>query len=483
MPTRILTADAELGSRLTGASMFPFAPPGSKPAPRSEGETGNACQFAVPADLSAVRPGVLQAVEFLGRHGVLSEDLTACELALVEACNNAILYTADPSSPIGIELVCRADRVDLQVIDHTNGFEWPAHLDLPEGDAEHGRGLFLIQSVMDDALYLRSPRENRLFLRRQRMPIPRAAEPPAGQIGEVEKQLELSHQVLTSMASELYQQVMLSRIQQTEMDNRLLAHELEIARKIQESLLPKTFPVLPGFSLAGFCLSARQVGGDFYDLTELPDGRVLLAVADVMGKGVPAALFAATLRTLLRTAIQWTQKPSELLARINRLMHEELTAVDMFITAQLAIADPRKGVLQVASAGHNPLLCVTTEGVVKSISPEGMPLGILPEFVFEETTLPLRKVGAALMFTDGLTEARNQAGELFGQQRLEDWLVGSRRKRRTAAETADSFLAELTRFQGPASPRDDQTFLVMTQETPACPAPSSPLQAPVTAMS
>jgi len=313
---------------------------------------------------------------------------------------------------------------------------------------------------------------------KKRKPAPAGTAPGSAEIDEIEKQLALSRHVLSTMADELCQQVMLSRIQQAQMDDRLITHELEIARKIQESLLPKTFPVLPGFSVSGFCLSARQVGGDFYDLIELPDGRVLLAVADVMGKGVPAALFAATMRTLLRTATQWTQKPSGLLARINRLMHDELTAVDMFITAQLAIADTRSGLLHVSSAGHNPLLCVALDGTVKPVSPEGMPLGILPEVHFEEETIPLESIGAALFFTDGLTEARSASGDLFGQQRLADWLVTNRRNCRTAAELADSFLGELTRFQGPTSPRDDQTFLVIAQQADLCIHPCGVLAAP-----
>src|SRR6185503_15833404 len=126
----------------------------------------------------------------------------------------------------------------------------------------------------------------------------------------------------------------------------------EIARNIQQSLLPKAFPALSGYELAGFCRSARQVGGDFYDVLPLGEDLVLLVVADVMGKGVPAALFAATLRTLVRTTAEWTQRPSELLARINRLMFDELSSVDMFITAQLVLVDTRQKQLTVAAAGH-----------------------------------------------------------------------------------------------------------------------------------
>jgi serine phosphatase RsbU (regulator of sigma subunit) len=486
MGAQTVPAELELTSMLPAGLFLPGTP--HPPEPRLdagqviEGAPGNAYHLSLPLDLAAVRPHILEGLQFLLNQGVAAEDLTACELALVEACNNAILYSADRITPVGIELICHADRIDLQVVDHTQGFDWPAKMELPDREVERGRGLFLIQSVMDEALYLRSHRENRLCMRKQRQAAPARAEAPGQEMAEMEKQLALSRQVLSNMANELCAQVMRSRVQQQEMDDRLLAHELEIARKIQESLLPKTFPPLHGFSLSGFCLSARQVGGDFYDLIEMPAGRVLLVVADVMGKGVPAALFAATLRTLLRTATQWTQSTSELLARINRLMYEELAAVDMFITAQLAIADTREGLLQVASAGHNPLLCVALNGSLQAISPEGLPLGILPEFQFEERTVSLDNLGAALMFTDGLTEARNADGDLFGQERLINWLVESRRTCRTARQLTDNFLGELARFQGACTPRDDQTFLVISREANPCVHPESSLVTPCGAL-
>src|SRR5437016_5163851 len=120
-------------------------------------------------------------------------------------------------------------------------------------------------------------------------------------------------------------------------EGRAWLNELEIARKIQESLLPKSFPTLPGFSLSGYCRTARHVGGDFYDVIALPGKSALLVMADVMGKGVPAALFAAILRTLIRTGAELAVRPLDLLARLNRQMYEELSGVDMFITVQVAL--------------------------------------------------------------------------------------------------------------------------------------------------
>jgi len=251
-------------------------------------------------------------------------------------------------------------------------------------------------------------------------------------------------------------------LQQSELERRLTAHELEIARRIQQSLLPKALPSLKGFGLAGFCCSARQVGGDLFDVLAFSADSVLLLVADVMGKGVPAALFAATLRTLVRTISEWTKRPSELLARMNRLMFEELANVDMFITAQAVVVDTRKREMVLASAGHCPLLVIGCANETIAISPKGLPLGISPETSFAEETLPLDNCHCAMLYTDGLTEMRNADSSLYGQARLETWL-----RKNTGTNTAEQLkerlLADLRQFQ-PEGPQDDQTFLLLTKQ-------------------
>src|SRR2546423_5307124 len=239
-------------------------------------------------------------------------------------------------------------------------------------------------------------------------------------------------EVIRTFTEFLAMQLVNADLQRRELDLQITARELEIARNIQESLLPRYFPPIPGFGLAGFCLSARHVGGDFYDVFEVARGRVLLVVADVMGKGIPAALFAATLHTLTRTMSEWTHEPAELLGRINRQMFEELSAVDMFITAQLVLLDTEKHSLTVASAGHCPLLIATKSGSTIACAPDGVPLGILPQAIFREQTIDLEDCSCALLYTDGLTEARNTHGEFFGEPRLENWLRESAGQRRTA---------------------------------------------------
>lgn len=420
-------------------------------------------RLCLSCELNSVRAAAEQAREFLASRGAPSEILLGCELALVEACNNAILYApaAARDRPVEILLLCDGADLEMQVLDHTSGFVMPAHAQLPDPDAEHGRGLFIIRSVMDEATYLRGEGENRFVLRKRNLfpnygPNARTTSP----LEQAQEKLALTEQVINKMAQELYTQITTSRAKQEEWDSRLLARELEIARNIQHSLLPKVFPSLPGYSLAGFCLSARQVGGDFYDLLPLSPDTALLAVADVMGKGVPAALFAATLRTLLRTTVQWIRHPAMLLRHINRLMFEDLSGVDMFITAQLALVDTRVGRLLVASAGHCPLLVATEQGL-ETVCPEGMPLGIVPDIYFEEEAVPLAADSCLLMYTDGLTETRNASSELFGQARLHQWFREVLSQRRCAANLADAMQAELKKFEAGVAPVDDQTFLVL----------------------
>jgi serine phosphatase RsbU (regulator of sigma subunit) len=268
--------------------------------------------------------------------------------------------------------------------------------------------------------------------------------------------------VVHTFADFLAIRIVNARIQEEQVSNLLMARDLQIAKNIQRSLLVKTLPQLPGVGLAGYCESARQVGGDFYDVVRMSDHSVLLIIADVMGKGIPAAMFAATLRSLLRALPELTHQPSELLSRVNRLLFDELSDVDMFITAQLVFVDARERRLVVASAGHCPLLMVPGgDGRVRALSPEGMPLGILPDTPFTDEAAELPERCRVLLYTDGLTEARNVQGELFGQERLMDWLKETTGRAASAEDLKDDLAAQLVKFQANTSLKDDQTFLIM----------------------
>jgi len=267
--------------------------------------------------------------------------------------------------------------------------------------------------------------------------------------------------VIATLAQFLAIQIVNARLHEEQVAHRIIARELEIAGSIQRSLLLKELPELPGFEIAALCRSAHEVGGDFYDILKLSEDTALLVIADVMGKGVLAAMFAAILRAVLRATPELNRQPAALLARVNQLLFDELSGVDMFITAQLVFVDATARKLIVGSAGHCPLLVADGSGV-KSLSPEGMPLGILPDTVFTSETVDLPLNCRVLLYTDGLTEAMDAEGERYGQDRLTDWFKETQAKSRSARDLQEELANKLTQFQLKTGLNDDQTFLIMT---------------------
>jgi serine phosphatase RsbU (regulator of sigma subunit)/anti-sigma regulatory factor (Ser/Thr protein kinase) len=580
-----------------------------------------ALRLSLGCDLLEVRPLTGLMRSFLSEQGVAEPEIQACELALAEACNNAIKYVEGDKQSEGIEVdvLCGSEQLELRVNDHTQGFEWPEEIELPAVENETGRGLYLIDSLMDQVTYFRGRGENCLVMKRKRS----EQNPPLSSrhsLEELERRVGESEKIIRDMAEELsfcYEslsaifrcsaelgksndleefarrllsdlsqitsadwfvfrmavkngarldvfvasdatvqlgplqlqagvsgrsveaeaaltredvwfdqlnpldnsdplatqrndsfglvhpiylaetligtltiaksggrglftavqanvvhtfadflaiQIVNARYTEEQVRNRLVSRELEIAKTIQRSLLPKSIPHLPGYGLAGFCESAHQVGGDFYDVLKINEDAVLLIIADVMGKGIPAAMFAAILRSLLRAVPEWMNQPAALLGRVNRLLFEELSGVDMFITAQLVYVDSKSRRMTAASAGHCPvLLSLEGEPTVKAVAPEGLPLGILPDTTFSNHTEALPKNCRVLLYTDGLTEARNNQGEFFGQERLMKWLGRATEVKKSAEELKQELAEELIGFQASATLSDDQTFLILAE--------------------
>jgi sigma-B regulation protein RsbU (phosphoserine phosphatase) len=254
---------------------------------------------------------------------------------------------------------------------------------------------------------------------------------------------------------------------------RVIARELEVAQEIQQLLLPRSLPQLPGFGLAGGWQSAREVGGDFYDAIRLGGNSLLLMIVDVMGKGVPAALFASTMRGLLRGLASRSSDPAQLLSGLNRLLFRELSGVNMFITAQIVLVNLQTRQVTNASAGHCPLLIVQPgRRSVLASTTQGIPLGVLPDSVYHQVTNSLESPATLLLHTDGLTDTRNPAGKMFGQRRLMAWLRASAIPGRGAAELRNLLTEELNRFRGEAAMVDDQAFLLLVEEVTST-APSA----------
>ncbi len=197
-----------------------------------------------------------------------------------------------------------------------------------------------------------------------------------------------------------------------------LQNELDVASKIQQSILPTQFPATDKVDIHGSMEPARNVGGDFYDLIQLARGKYGLAIADVSDKGVPASLFMMSSRTLLKGAAIGNEDPSEVLADVNNLLAEENDA-SMFVTLIYATYSPDTGTVQYANGGHNPPIIVHSDGTTSLLKPiGGIALGVAPHFSFPQETVKLEPNETLILYTDGVTEAMNSEFEEFGEERL-----------------------------------------------------------------
>ncbi len=597
-------------------------------------ERGVANRVVFPCDLAEARVAVRILCAFLTEHGLDESEVFNFELCLAEACNNAVQYASEAGKKqtITVEATCHPASVELRVNDHTPGFELKPKPATLSPERENGRGLFIIQSMMDEVRYYRGGDANTLVMRKARtfQQHRSSNESTVASIEEARRQLENCQQTISGMARELAVrseslsaifrccaelgrtsdlmgfatrllndllhltsadwfllrlvpngesrlvtfvasapelksdpipvarstdplpaelaaaitrreveldcrhnavpleplraagptatgfvqpllfgdkligtlavgrregdqpfsvlqaemirtfaefmsvQVINARHLEEQVHARLVAHELDIAHRIQRALLPRSLPQLSRFGLAANWESARQVGGDFYDAIPLSDHSMLLVVADVMGKGVPAAMFATITRSLLRAMANRLHHPARLLKRLNELLYEELSSVGMFITAQLVFIDLERRVLVAASAGHCPII-VRSGNEVRTLRVTGTPLGILPDSKYRQHTASLAGPAGVLLYTDGLTESLNPAGDMFGHERLVDWFRHNLKSPRTADQLRDELAAELSRFRQGATLRDDQAFLILNEEPALLPPQAEPL--------
>jgi serine phosphatase RsbU (regulator of sigma subunit)/anti-sigma regulatory factor (Ser/Thr protein kinase) len=582
----------------------------------SRAEHRTALRIQAACEFSAVRSAVAQVNAWLGELGLAEADVGAWELALMEAGNNAVKYSPAEARmhPVIFELSAGACDIEARVTDHTGGFDWPAEAALPAPDAEHGRGLYLMQSLTDEVCYLRNPRQNVLVLRRTRRSGIKLLPDP----GELQRRLAEAETALNEMTAELaanyeslvavfrYSSELGGQANLTDFSQRLLRdlmqiaeadvvvlrllapdgerletslvlpgsagtklpsisltkdfpssseiraarsrmdiffspeeplnpddplraaisvgngichaffvanqfvgtavlgrlaankpftaaqvnllhtfvdflaiqivnarlleertaalvtrRELEIAADIQRSLLPAELPACPPFSLAATCQSALQIGGDFYDVIPAGGGAVLLVIADVMGKGVPAALFAAVLRSTVRSMCHLFAQPGELLTATNRTLFPDLSRVNMFITATFVYVDAQRGGMISACAGHCPVLFWGPDAGKNTPAQAGLPLGIEEETVYRQAVSSLPPGSAALLYTDGLNEARNAGGGQFGEERLRQAFAEAAAQTPDAESAKDHLLRRLADFRGNSPLTDDQTLIII----------------------
>lgn len=274
-------------------------------------------------------------------------------------------------------------------------------------------------------------------------------------------------EMLSAIASSAAIAIDNARLYQIAVEKGLLEHELQVAHKVQASLLPQSAPQIPGWEFAVRWLPAKEVAGDYYDFIPLGSGNIGLVMADVMGKGMPAALYMAFTRTVVRASQDGLVPAEEGIARANRLICADST-FGFFVTLFYAQLDPNTGEFTCVNAGHNPPLLVRQEaesgqkegeGQLTWLTFRGMPLGIDPQATYEQHTVNLEAGDLILFYTDGVTEAINAQGVRYETDRLERFLINHHNH--TAGEILDALEEELASFAGLEAQYDDVTMMVV----------------------
>jgi serine phosphatase RsbU (regulator of sigma subunit) len=249
---------------------------------------------------------------------------------------------------------------------------------------------------------------------------------------------------------------MLPALEQELRERERIEQELRVARSIQQASLPKEVPTLEGWQISPFYQPAREVGGDFYDFHLLSEGRLGVVVGDATGKGVPAALVMSTTCGMLQAVSQALDSPSpgEVLAQVNETLLSRIPA-NMFVTCFYGALDPRSGHLSFANAGHD-LPYVRRGGDCEELRARGMPLGLMPGMSYEQKEIVLDAGEAALFYSDGLVEAHDPKGEMFGFPRLQALIAKHGEER----SLGDFLLEELYSFVGESWEQEDDITLL-----------------------
>lgn len=260
---------------------------------------------------------------------------------------------------------------------------------------------------------------------------------------------------LAAQATPAVRVAQLVRQQQIEAQEReRMEQELQVARLIQQTLLPKELPAPQGWEIQAYYQPARAVGGDFYDFINLPGDRLGIFVGDVTDKGVPAALVMATTRRILRFAAETLDSPGKVLEQANNLLCADIPP-NMFVTCLYAILDLHNGTIRFANAGHNPPY-TCGRGQVTELRATGMPLGLMPEMRYEEKEAVLGYDECVLFYSDGLTEAHNPHNEIFGFERVQQLMNHNT----SGGHFIEDVLASLSAFTGPEWEQEDDVSFV-----------------------
>jgi serine phosphatase RsbU (regulator of sigma subunit) len=263
--------------------------------------------------------------------------------------------------------------------------------------------------------------------------------------------------LLTVMANVAAIRIEHARLTEIEQAEQLMARDLEQAAIIQQQLLPAKAPAVPGLDLAGYNAPCRTVGGDLYDFLTYPDGRVGVALGDVSGKAMPAALLMTSLQARLRVLAEDPPDVAELIERLNRQTSANCPS-NCFITFVFCLLDGRSGELIYTNAGHNPPMLVRADGTVHKLDIGGTVLGLFPKSKFEAGREVLNAGDTLVLYSDGVPEAAGQKEQEFGEERLEEVLL--RNRDRSSSEIVRAVTQAISTWTQGGPPADDVTLVV-----------------------
>jgi sigma-B regulation protein RsbU (phosphoserine phosphatase) len=269
---------------------------------------------------------------------------------------------------------------------------------------------------------------------------------------------EEHERMLTTLASQMAIAIENARLYQAvRRQERQLERDIAMAREVQLRLLPPEAPSHPHAEMAVRFLPARSIGGDLYDFIDYGPNRTAIIVGDVSGKAAPAALFAALVSGIMRSAAQQQPGPAEMLAHLNDALQERKLE-SQYVTLLFALWNDENQTLQVANSGAvQPIFCRAGESL--TVKAEGFPLGMFPDVAYEEFNVATQPGDAIVFVSDGILDAENEKEEMYGQDQLAGLLCANRDL--PAHEIADAILADVTRFQGSKERFDDETIIVL----------------------
>lgn len=273
--------------------------------------------------------------------------------------------------------------------------------------------------------------------------------------GYAERDLELLTMFASLAASAIDHTLLYRQV----MRQRRVESELELARKVVEGLMPRSFPLIEGFDIYGTTIPFREVGGDYLDFIDSISERLPLLVADVSGKGLAAALIMVTFRAYFRATVINELAMRVVMGRVNRLVHDT-TDGERFITAFYGLLDPEHKRLLYINAGHNPPFLLHRDGTSKLLDQGGLPLGVFDTSRYSESVVDLSSGDVLVMYTDGVVEARNERDEEFGLERLKEVVSASAERR--AHEIVHAITTAVDEYSSEVGgPEDDLTVSVI----------------------